>query len=450
VSYIANNEKDIAEMLKEIGIESVEELFSSIPPELKLKKSLNLPSQLSEMDLLEHTNILSKKNLNLNNYISFLGGGIYNHYIPSVVNHLIGRSEFYTSYTPYQPEMSQGTLQVIFEYQTLICMLTGMEVSNASMYDGASATAEAVLMAMRVKGKRKAIVSRALHPEYRKVIKTYLDFGQREMVECPVDERGVTDIDALKSSVDDSVACVVIQFPNFFGILEDLEELERIIHSKGALFICVFTEPLTFGFIKPPGEYNADIVCGEGQSLGIPPGFGGPGLGILTCKKEFIRNMPGRIVGETVDVKGRRAYVLTLSAREQHIRREKSTSNICTNHGLCALAATVYMSYLGKSGLKKLSLINLSLADYVKKELFRVKGVQLKFNMPTFNEFVIQIEKSIQGIIEAMYREMIFPGIPLGRFYPELSNCILVTVTEKNSMVEIEKLCNCIKTLLER
>jgi len=449
VSYISNTQKDIAEMLKEIDIDSVQELFSTIPSELRLKSKLNLPSPFSEMELLEHSRSLGNKNTNLNTCISFLGGGIYNHYIPSVVKHLTGRSEFYTSYTPYQPEVSQGTLQAIFEFQTLICMLTGMEVSNASMYDGASVAAEAVLMAMRVNRKSRACFSRALHPEYRQVIKTYMDASGREVLECPIDERGVTDIEELEKLIDKSVSCVVIQFPNFFGILEDLEELEGIIHSKGAMLICVFTEPLAFGLLKPPGEYNADIVCGEGQSLGIPPGFGGPGLGILTCKKELIRNMPGRIVGETVDVEGKRSFVLTLSTREQHIRREKSTSNICTNHGLCALAASVYLSLLGKNGLKKLSLINLNLAEYAKKELCGIKGVELKFDMPTFNEFVIKIKKDPRELVKAMGRENIFPGIPLGFFYPELSDCLLLTVTEKNKRDEIKKLGRCFQNYLE-
>jgi glycine dehydrogenase subunit 1 len=450
MSYIPNTDSDIQQMLEAIGVRTEEDLFSHIPEELLYKGNIDLPKPLSEMELWEHLQHLSTQNATLRDYRCFLGGGVYHHYIPSVVGHLVGRSEFYTSYTPYQPEISQGTLQAIFEYQTLMCMLTAMDVSNASMYDGASSTAEGALMALRSNKRNRILVSGTLHPEYRQVIETLVQSNEKEIAIIPWNERGMTDTRALEKLVNDTISCVVIQSPNHFGIIEELAAYKKIIHDAGALFIAVFTEPLAFGIIKPPGIFGADIVCGEGQSLGIPPGFGGPLLGVLTCRKELLRVMPGRIVGKTLDKKGNTAYVLTLTAREQHIRREKSTSNICTNHGLCALTATVYLAVLGKYGFRKVSLLNHSRAEYAKNKLLKIDGIKLRFDSPTFNEFVIQTEKDPEEIMGKLLEKKILFGLRLQRHYPELENCILVTFTELYSQEDIDTLCNLLNDILYR
>ncbi len=447
MSYIPNTESDIAEMIREIGVKSADELFAHIPHVLRMKGELDLPQPLPEMELMNHLREKSRLNRNVQETVSFLGGGVYHHYIPAVVGHLVGRSEFYTSYTPYQPELSQGTLQAIFEYQTLMCMLTGMDVSNASLYDGATAAAEAVLMSLRSTKRDRVVVSGTLNPDYREVIRTYLKSSDREIIEIPFTQKGITDVKALTEIIDDTVACVVLQSPNFFGVIEDLGEYERIIHEVGAHLIATFSEPLAFGLLRPPGECGADIVCGEGQSLGIAPGFGGPYLGILTCKKELLRNIPGRIAGKAKDVDGRTAYVLTLTAREQHIRREKATSNICTNQGLCALTATVYLASLGKTGFRKVALLNHSRAEYARKKLSAVNGVRIKFESPTFNEFVIETAKDPEIIVERSLRDSIVPGIPLKKYHPELANCLLVTVTEMNSQNDVDKLCSVLENI---
>lgn len=441
-SYIPNTDEDIEDMLHEIGVEKPTDLFNHIPGELIFRGSLNLPKAVSEQEVLDRLSRLSHINADTRSYISFLGGGAYNHFIPPVVSHMIGRSEFYTSYTPYQPELSQGTLQAIFEYQTLMCMLTGMEVSNASLYDGASAAAEAVMMAGRVTGRKKIILSMTLNPEYRDVIKTYSEAFDGEIVELPYDENGKTDLDALGNSIDGETSCVVVQLPNFFGIIEELDKYELVIHRKGALFIVAFSEPIAFGIVKPPGDFGADIACGEGQSLGLPPGYGGPYLGIFTSRSSLVRNMPGRIVGESVDADGRRAYVLTLSAREQHIRREKATSNICTNEGLCALAATVYLSALGKQGIRKIALINHKRAEYAKRCLMELPGFYLRFNSPTFNEFVLRTELDPAIVEKKLIKKRIIPGLPLGRYFRELRDCLLLTFTEMNTTDDIERFCD--------
>src|SRR4030042_3293665 len=335
--YIPHTPEDIRRMLKTIGVKRVEDLFETIPTKYRLSKSMNLPEPLGEPDLLRHLQELQPPLC-----ASFLGGGAYHHFIPAVVPYLISRSEFYTAYTPYQPEISQGTLQSIFEYQTLMCQLTGMEVSNGSMYDGASSLAEAVLMAYRITGRKKILLSQAIHPEYRKVIQTYIDPDEQEIVLIPyLQKEGRTDEETLVQFLDQEVSAVVIQNPNFFGVIEDLQTIGERIHQKGGLMIASFSEAIAYGMLRPPGEFGADIVAGEGTSLGLSLSFGGPYLGIFTTKEKFIRNMPGRLVGETVDLEGKRGFVLTLATREQHIRREKPTSNICTNEGLCALMATV-------------------------------------------------------------------------------------------------------------
>jgi glycine dehydrogenase subunit 1 len=443
--YIPNTNADIQEMLSEMGCKNVEELFEIIPNDVLLREDLKLPNALSEYELLHHMMRLSEENANAVDYRFFLGGGVYHHFIPSVVKHLTSRSEFYTSYTPYQPEISQGTLQAMFEYQTLVCMLLGMEVSNASLYDGATSVAESVLMALRLKKKPRIVVSKSVHPDYRKVLDTYCSSNENEIIEIPYDAHGMTDMKQFKEAVASGVSCAVLQSPNFFGVVEDLKKYGNVIHENDALFVAAFSEPLAFGVLKPPGNFDADICCGEGQSLGIPMGFGGPYLGILTAKKQFVRNMPGRIVGRTEDNNGKQAYVLTLSAREQHIRREKAKSNVCTNQGLCALMATVYLSGLGKTGLRRVSEICHSRSEYAKEKLSRLEGVTIRFSSPTYNEFVVQLEADSEKVTEKLLEEKIVCGIQLEKFYPELGNCILLTFTETNASEDIDTLCKALK-----
>lgn len=437
--YLPHTDEEIGEMLSSLGLNTIEELFNPIPQGLRLKEPLNLPLGLSEEEVFYKLKALSSKNLN--HFISFLGGGAYRHYIPSVVNHILLRSEYYSSYTPYQPEISQGTLQAIFEYQTLICQLTGMDVANASMYDGASAVAEAVLMAKRINGRAKVILSSALHPEYRDVIKTYLSTRSdniKEVLYCT--ETGRTLPEAIEGVIDEDTSCVVCQYPNFFGCIEDLKAIEEVVHKKGAIFIVSITEPVSLGLLKPPGEFGADIVVGEGQSFGIPLSFGGPSLGFFATREAYLRQMPGRIVGETVDSKGERAFVLTLATREQHIRRERSTSNICTNSGLCAIAALVTLSLLGKEGLKELAILNLKNSEYAKKTLLEIPWIKTQFTSPTFNEFVIDTGRDIEALLKYLKDEGILGGIPLNCLYRELKDSLLISVTELNTRDEIDRL----------
>ena len=432
--YIPHTEEDIRKMLDTVGVKKVEDLFQTVPKEFRLSKSLNLPEPLSEADLIRHF-----QNLQVPIMSSFLGAGAYHHFIPSVVLSLVSRSEFYTAYTPYQPEISQGTLQAIFEYQTLMCQLTGMEVSNASLYDGASSLAEAVLMAYRITKKKKVLVSQAIHPEYRRVIQTYIDPDQQEIVPIPYQkDEGRTDEKILFDFLKEDVGAVVIQNPNFFGVIEDLLSIGERVHEAGGLMIVGFSEAVAYGILQPPGAMEADIVAGEGQSLGIPVSFGGPYLGIFTTRERFVRNMPGRLVGETIDLEGKRGFVLTLATREQHIRRERATSNICTNEGLCALMATIFLSCLGKEGLRELAMMNLSKAEYAKKVISRIRGCKLNFAAPTFNEFVLQIEKELEKVLEKLKGENILGGLPLKNFYPELDRHLLITITEMNRKEEID------------
>ncbi|MEK6599622.1 MAG: aminomethyl-transferring glycine dehydrogenase subunit GcvPA [Deltaproteobacteria bacterium] len=441
MSYIPHTEKDIQEMLKVIGAEFVEDLFKVIPDNLRVKKPLNLPAPLSEQELIQEMTTLSIKNATVEEYVSFLGAGAYNHYIPSIVNHLISRSEFYTAYTPYQPEISQGTLQAIFEYQTLICQLTGMDVSNASMYDGASATAEAVLMARRINNRSKVILSAAIHPEYREVINTYLSGNRdniKEVFYCT--ETGRTLPEAIEKLLDKDTSSVVIQQPNFFGSIEDIKAIAEVVHKNNSILIIAITEPISLGLLKPPGELGADIVIGEGQAFGNGLNFGGPYLGFFATLEKYLRQMPGRLVGETVDKRGKSGYVLTMAAREQHIRREKATSNICTNEGLCALAAAIYLTALGKNGLMELARLNLSKAEYLKKGLANIKGIKPAFTAPTFNEFVIETEKEPDAVLKTLLKKGIIAGLPLKRFYPELSRHILICATEMNTKEQMDEL----------
>lgn len=439
--YVPHTDAEIKAMLRAIGVNSVEELFNVIPEELRLKKPLNLPPGLSEQELVAEMKKLGARNSTVDDHISFIGAGAYNHYIPSVVNHILLRSEFYTSYTPYQAEISQGTLQAIFEYQTLICQLTGMDVANASMYEGASATAEAILMARRINNRKKAVISSALHPEYREVVRTYLRTQPviiEEVMHCT--DAGTTLPDAVEKQIDEETSCLVVQQPNFFGCLEDLKSLGELARKNGALLVVVISEPISLGLLKPPGEFGADIVAGEGQSLGNSLSFGGPYLGFFATREKYLRQMPGRLVGETTDKEGNRGFILTLSTREQHIRREKATSNICTNEGLCALAATVYLTSLGKGGIMELARLNLSKAEYLKKALQGKKGVRLAFNAPNFNEFAIEVDRNPEELLKTLSDKEIWGGISLKRFYPHLDKHILLCATEMNTKEGMDRL----------
>jgi len=438
--YIPNTEADCQAMLAAIGVQSVDELFADVPAEVRLKRPLRIPAAASEADLVAYLRALAAKNADADRYTLFLGAGCYNHFTPAIIGHLISRGEFLTSYTPYQPEISQGTLQAMYEYQTLICQLTGMEVSNASMYEGASATAEAILMAHRVTGRREVVVAQGVHPEYRQVTRTYAQQIQFTFHEAGYTPAGGTDLALVQPLLTDRVACLVVQSPNFFGVVEDLTALAAAAHAVGALLVVAVAEPVALGLLKPPGECGADIVAGEGQSLGIPMSYGGPYLGVFATLEKYIRQLPGRVVGATADREGRTGYVLTLATREQHIRREKATSNICTSQALIALMATIYMETLGRQGLRQVALQNLQKAAYAKERLAKVKGCSLRFSGPTFNEFVLQVRRKPADILGGLLRKQIIGGLDLGRFYPELADCLLVCVTEQNSREQIDAL----------
>ena len=435
--YLPHTHEEIASMLSVVGVKSLEDLFAAVPFSCRRNRDMDLPEPLSEWDLNRHMGELSKTVAGPPEYRIFMGAGSYEHYIPQVVPYLLSRSEFVTSYTPYQPEMSQGTLQAVYEYQTLSARLLGMEVSNASMYDGASALAEALLMAIRITRRRRVVLSGLIHPHFRKVAETYLRPTDYEIVELPYLRDGKTDLSSLGSM--DDVAALALQSPNFFGVIENLEEAAQRAHDQGALFITTFTEPLSYGILKSPGSFGSDIVCGEGQSLGIPQSFGGPGLGIFTARMSHVRNMPGRLVGKTVDAEGRQGFVLTLATREQHIRREKATSNICTNNSLCAVAATMYLACLGSSGIRDLAQLNHDKAEYLKTNL-RKAGCEIPFESPTFNEFVAEMPKDLKSAYGRLLEKKIVAGLSLEAFYPELKNHYLFCVTETKSREDMDLL----------
>lgn len=442
-SFIPHTEEEKREMLKAIGMSSLKELFAPIPRDLLLKRDLNLPDGITELELTQEIAGLSKKITPAQEYISFLGAGCYDHFIPAAVDHIAARSEFCTSYTPYQAEASQGMLQVLFEYQTLISELTGMDISNASLYDGATALGEAINLAYSVNHGDKILLSETVHPEYRKVIETY--FRHSPFSICPLrQENGRTDLDPLKKALSGKVSAVVIQNPNFFGCLEEIEIIDKLTHNSGALLI-MLVDPISLGLLKPPSEFHADIVVGEGQSLGSPLAFGGSTLGIFACRKEHMRKVPGRIVGQTEDKKGRRGFVLTLQTREQHIRREKATSNICTNQSLHALRATVYLCLLGKKGLREVAGACLQKAHYAAEKISELPGWELKFASPFFKEFVVKSPSPPEEVNEHLLSRQIIGGLDLGRFYPELKDCLLVCVTEKRKKREIDTLVNELK-----
>ncbi|MDF1580776.1 MAG: aminomethyl-transferring glycine dehydrogenase subunit GcvPA [Desulfuromonadales bacterium] len=439
--YLPQTETDIREMLETIAVDDIEALFSAIPAEVRLQRPLRLPEAMAESELLSELKRLAAANADPDRYLSFLGGGAYNHFIPAVVDQLISRSEFYTAYTPYQPEISQGTLQAIFEYQTLICQLTGMDVANASLYDGASACAEAVLMAVRAaRQRRKVLLSGALHPEYRETVRTYCQYLEIELVEVPFGADGITDRERLTELLDAETAAVVVGYPNFFGVVEPLADFAAVAQAAGARLVAAVAEPLALGLFKSPGELGADIVAGEGQSFGIPVSFGGPYLGFFAARDKDVRSMPGRLIGETVDRDGKRGFVLTLATREQHIRREKATSNICSNEGLCALTATVYLALLGKQGLREVAQQNYAKSAYAKEQIAALPNCSLPFAAPTFNEFVVETDAPAAVVLQRLAGERILAGIDLHRYYPQLANRLLVCVTEQNSRAQIDTL----------
>ncbi|MDD8020325.1 MAG: aminomethyl-transferring glycine dehydrogenase subunit GcvPA [Acidobacteriota bacterium] len=447
MSYIPISDQDRREMLTQLGVDSVEKLFRSIPEPNRLKKLLNLPAAKSEQELLAYFEESSRKNT-YDQYISFLGGGAYDHFIPAVVDYLSSRGEFITPYTPYQPEVSQGTLQVIFEYQTLVCQLTGLEIANASLYDGATGAAEAVLMAHRVKEKNRLLVASSVNPQYRQVIYTYSKNLGLEIVELPCDQQGRVEPKGLEASLNQETAVLLCQSPNYFGVIEDIKSLAEAVHQRGAMLAVVISEPLSLALLETPGRLGADIVTGEGQSFGLPLSYGGPYLGFMACKKEFVRQLPGRIVGQTVDVDGRRGFVLTLSTREQHIRREKATSNICTNQGHCALRATIYLETLGRKGLRELAWLNAQKAAYAREQLTAVPGVKSKYSGEVFNEFVLEFPQSFEVISQKLKAKGILGGIGLKDF-TGLDNCALVTVTEKHSREKIDVYAQALKEVLK-
>ncbi|HRI03740.1 MAG TPA: aminomethyl-transferring glycine dehydrogenase subunit GcvPA [Pyrinomonadaceae bacterium] len=435
--YIPNSLEEREEMLAVVGLKNAEELFRSIPKDVQLGRPLNVTDPLAESEVIAAMETMAAKNT-ATTKPSFLGAGVYSHFSPTVVDHLIQRSEFFTSYTPYQPEIAQGTLQYIFEFQTLVCQLTGMEVANASMYDGSTAMAEAYLMAQRVTRREKIVVAQSVHPEYREVATTYDQHGDSEIVEIGFDEATgrVIGLEAL----DDKTAALVVQSPNFFGCIEDLETLAAAAHAVGALFVVVVTEAISFGLLKTPGECGADIVVGEGQSWGVPMSFGGPHVGLFATQEKFVRQMPGRLCGVAYDKNGNRGFVLTLSTREQHIRREKATSNICTNQGLIALAATIYMETMGKKGLQEVAMQNAQKAAYAKDQIAAIDGYEIAFSSPTFNEFVVRGPRPATETLELVRGKGIIGGLALSKYYDGHDNDLLVCVTETNSREQIDAL----------
>ncbi|HEX3016064.1 MAG TPA: aminomethyl-transferring glycine dehydrogenase subunit GcvPA [Desulfobacteria bacterium] len=436
--FAPNSDQECQAMLARIGANDLAELFKDIPENVRLSRPLALPHGISEQELVRHLQGLAARNANLGEYLSFLGAGAYEHYIPSLVNQLLLRSEFYTAYTPYQPEISQGTLTAIYEFQSMVCELTGMDVANASMYDGASALAEASRMACSLTRRHQVIVSRTVHPEYREVIRTYLAGCGVEILEIPY-AAGITDLASLEGLVSGKTAAVLVQNPNFFGAVEDGTKLAELTHAAGALLV-VAANPVSLGLLKPPGAYGADIVAGEGQPFGNPISYGGPFLGFLACREKYLRRLPGRIVGATTDSEGRRAFVLTLQAREQHIRREKATSNICSNEALCALAFTMHLSALGKQGISELANLNLQKSHYAAAEISRLPGFELAFATPFFNEFVIRTERKPAVIQAELQKDRILAGLDLARFFPELNNHLLICVTETKTKADIDRL----------
>ena len=439
--YVSLTDEEKNLILGKIGVSRIEDLFSTIPEQFRLLEPAALPSALSEIDVLDYFKGLADTNASSENFQYFLGAGAYNHFIPTIIDSIISRAEFYTAYTPYQPEISQGTLQAIFEFQTLVCQLTGMEVANASLYDGSSALAEAVLMAARVTKRQKVLLPETLHPEYRRVLETYVKNLNIELVDIPFTESGQVDLNQVEDSLNEGFAALVLQSPNFFGVIEELELASQLCQATGSLFIVTVSEALSLGLLKPPGEVGADIVVAEGQSLGIPLGFGGPYLGVFATKDRHKRQMPGRLVGQTVDGEEKRGFVLTLATREQHIRREKATSNICTNQGLCALIVAIFLVTLGKHGIRRLAEQNLKKAHYLRGLLPEM----LVFSGPHFNEMVISCAEDPLEINQHLLKEGIIGGLPLKKYFPDRVDQMLVCVTEQNTRQSIDRFARALK-----
>ncbi len=443
MSFVANTREQQQEMLLSCGVRSMEELFAVIPDNLRVQ-SFNLPAGKSELEVFEYLTSLSRRNDA--RLLYFLGGGVYDHFIPAAVDALAGRGEFYTSYTPYQPECSQGTLQAIYEYQSQICRLLEMEVSNASLYDGGTALCEACGMAFGVTGRNRIVISGGLNPVYRNMIRTYtanLPIELEEIAPSP----GSGSRETLFHALNEGTAAVILQNPDFFGIMDDHSDIVECCHARGILAI-QSVYPVAMALLKTPGEMGMDIVTGEGQSLGLPLGGGGPYLGLMATTRKLVRKMPGRMVGRTVDRNGRESFVLTLQAREQHIRREKATSNICTNQSLCALRAHIYLSLLGREGLKQVARLCLSKTEYAKGRFRSIPGVEVPENGPTFNEFIVRLPGDAADLIGRALERGILPGLPLGQFYPSMENSMLVAVTEKRTKDDIDLLADTVEALL--
>lgn len=441
--YLPHTDEEISSMLKVAGVKSLDALFSTVPEDCRRDAEMSLPDPQTEWELNESMEGLSSSMAVSPEYKVFVGAGSYDHFIPASVSYLLSRSEFVTSYTPYQPEMSQGTLQAIYEYQTLVNRLLGMEVANASLYDGATALAEALFMAIRVTKRKRVAVSCLVHPMYRRVLRTYFEPTGYDVLELPYLEDGTTDLSGLDET--DDLAGVAVQSPNFFGCIENLDMIAEKVHKKKTLLVACFSEPLAYGLLKSPGTLGADIACGEGQSLGIPRSFGGPGLGVFASKMKYVRSMPGRLIGQTVDADGKRGFVLTLATREQHIRREKATSNICTNNSLCAVSAAMYMASLGGSGIRELARLNRDKSEYLKQELTR-SGFNIPFSSPTFNEFVVAFPEGFEAFHKALEKKKVLAGLPLAPYYPELSNHYLFCVTETRTREDMDALVEEVKT----
>ncbi|MBO8176770.1 MAG: aminomethyl-transferring glycine dehydrogenase subunit GcvPA [Bacillus sp. (in: Bacteria)] len=433
--YLPMTEKDKQEMLEAIGVSSIDELFSDIPEQVRFKGEYNIKKAKSESALMKELSQLAAKNADLKSHVSFLGAGVYDHYIPVIVDHVISRSEFYTAYTPYQPEISQGELQAIFEFQTMICELTGMDVANSSMYDGGTALAEAAMLSAAHTKRKKILLSSTVHPESREVVKTYSKGQNIEVVEIPYKD-GVTNLEVLKKLINEEVAAVIVQYPNFFGRIEPVKEIEALIHDQKGMLV-VSSNPLALGVFTPPGALGADIVVGDAQPFGIPTAFGGPHCGYFAVTKKLMRKVPGRLVGQTTDEEGRRGFVLTLQAREQHIRRDKATSNICSNQALNALAASVAMTALGKKGIKEMALQNIQKAHYA-KQVLKKHGFEIVFDGYGFNEFIVKLDEPVKKVNERLLKKGIIGGYDLSRDYPELKNHMLVAVTELRTKEEID------------
>lgn len=444
--YLPKSPGERTEMLHDIGAGSIDDLFATIPAEYRLERDLDVPRQMGESEIVDFFRAAAARNAS--GYSSFLGAGAYRHYRPVIIDSLVQRGEFLTSYTPYQAEITQGTLQAIFEFQTMMCELTGMEIANASMYDGSTGAAEAVAMAVRITGRHSILKANTVHPEYREVMQTYAQHQGLSAATLPYDENGRVNLAALESSLTDETACVLVQSPNFFGVVEDIPAIAELVHKRGALLIVSIAEAVSLGIVRPPRE--ADIVSLEAQSFGVALSYGGPYCGVIAAKEKYLRQMPGRLVGETRDTQGRRGFVLTLSTREQHIRREKATSNICTNQALVALMATIFLTVYGREGVRDLALQNLAKADYAARQLSGGSGAKLLFaNAPRFHEFVLQTTETPEQMNAQFLEQKIIAGLSLRRWYPELGNASLWCVTELNTREQIDRAASLLKTASE-